>query len=183
MFCLFQGSDPRAATCRGKLQSRRSKLNMEINKELRLRHGAENLYRATSDPKTKETVSLELRFVNSNLQLLKEQLAELNSSVEVYQNSDAANTTVMPMIPLGLKETNELELRNTLKEFIKAHYYEDGEEYEDAVAELMDLRQAVRTPSRDSHGISLLFQYYNQLHFVERRFYSPDRHTGLFFEW
>ena len=154
---------------------------MEINKELRLRHGAENLYRATSDPKTKETVSLELRFVNSNLQLLKEQLAELNSSMEVYQNSD--RVTVMPMIPLGLKETNELELRNTLKDFIKEHYYEDGEDYEDAVAELMDLRQAIRTPSRDSHGISLLFQYYNQLHFVERRFYSPDRQSGLFYEW
>ena len=45
------------------------------------------------------------------------------------------------------------------------------------------LVQAVRTPSRDGHGISLLFQYYNQLHFVERRFYSPDRQTGLFFEW
>ena len=154
---------------------------MEINKELRLRHGAENLYRATSDPKTKETVSLELRFVNSNLQLLKEQLAELNSSMEVYQNSD--QSTVMPMIPLGLKETNELELRNTLKEFIKEHYYEDGDDYEDAVAELMDLRQAIRTPSRDSHGISLLFQYYNQLHFVERRFYCSDRQSGLFFEW
>ena len=154
---------------------------MEINKELRLRHGAENLYRATSDPKTKETVSLELRFVNSNLQLLKEQLAELNSSMEVYQNSD--KVTGMPMIPLGLKETNELELRNTLKDFIKEHYYEDGEDYEDAVAELMDLRQAIRTPSRDRHGISLLFQYYNQLHFVERRFYSPDRQSSLFYEW
>ena len=154
---------------------------MEINKELRLRHGAENLYRATSDAKTRETVSLELRFVNSNLQLLKEQLAELNSSMDVYQSSDMS--TVMPMIPLGLKETNELELRNTLKEFIKCHYYEDGEDYEDVVAELMDLRQAIRTPSRDGHGISLLFQYYNQLHFVERRFYSPDKQSGLFFEW
>lgn len=41
----FQGSDPRAATCRGKLQSRRCKLNQEINKELRLRAGAENLYK------------------------------------------------------------------------------------------------------------------------------------------
>ena len=28
---------------------------------------------------------MELSFVNSNLQLLKEQLAELNSSVELYQ--------------------------------------------------------------------------------------------------
>ena len=154
---------------------------MEINKELRLRHGAENLYRATSDTKTRETVELELRFVNSNLQLLKEQLAELNSSMELYQSSE--QNTIMPMIPLGLKETNELELRHALKEFISSHYYEDGEDYEETVAELMDLRQAVRTPSRDSHGISLLFQYYNQLHFVERRFYSADRQTGLFFEW
>ena len=46
-----------------------------------------------------------------------------------------------PMIPLGLKETNELELRTSLKQFISCHYYEDGEEYEDVVAELMDLRQ------------------------------------------
>jgi hypothetical protein len=41
----FQGSDPCAKTCRGKIQSKRSKLNMEINKELMLRSGAENLYR------------------------------------------------------------------------------------------------------------------------------------------
>lgn len=107
---LLQGSDPRAATCRGKLQSKRSKLNMEINKELRLRHGAENLYRATSDPKTKETVSLELRFVNSNLQLLKEQLAELNSSMELYQMK-AKEEVLMPMIPLGLKETKEIDMK------------------------------------------------------------------------
>jgi hypothetical protein len=42
---LFQGSDPRVATCRGKLQNKRSKLNQEINKELRLRAGAENLFK------------------------------------------------------------------------------------------------------------------------------------------
>ena len=41
--------------------------------------------RATTNKKMKETVALELSFVNSNLQLLKEQLAELNSSVELYQ--------------------------------------------------------------------------------------------------
>jgi hypothetical protein len=43
-------------------------------------------FRATTNRKLKETVALELSFVNSNLQLLKEQLAELNSSVELYQN-------------------------------------------------------------------------------------------------
>ena len=45
MFNLMQGSDPRAATCRGKLQTQRSKLNMQINKELMLRSGAENLFK------------------------------------------------------------------------------------------------------------------------------------------
>ncbi|KAI9589617.1 hypothetical protein GQX74_007785 [Glossina fuscipes] len=85
------GSDPRAATCRGKLQTRRCKLNQEINKELRLRAGAENLYKATTNRKLRDTVALELSFVNSNLQLLKEQLAELNSSVEIYQNNRKSN--------------------------------------------------------------------------------------------
>ena len=124
---------------------------------------------------------LELRFVNSNLQLLKEELAELNSSVELYQNNE---DMVMPMIPLGLKETKEMEIRDTFKEFICHHYYEDGEEYEEPLAELMDLRQATRTPTRDSHGVNLLFQYYNHLHFVERRFFTSEKNCGnLHFEW
>nr|CAD7461344.1 unnamed protein product [Timema tahoe] len=212
------GSDPRVATCRGKLQNKRSKLNQEINKELRLRAGAENLFNmispekllhlnicedeweqdkgfsftcvrkvsfiaqlrravvpwpliyrcdrgnidftydkyfakdldyrwimfaynslqcsldskraelgaeknfyehdvfgmrkylpltdmfgrfgapietATTNRKLKETVALELSFVNSNLQLLKEQLAELNSSVELYQNDRWVGTLVL----------------------------------------------------------------------------------------
>merc|ERR1719323_460992 len=100
---LRRGSDPRAATCRGKLQSKRSKLNLEINKELMLRSGAENLFKASTNKKMKETVALELSFVNSNLQLLKEQLAELNSSMEVYQMK-SKEEMLMPMIPLGLKE-------------------------------------------------------------------------------
>ena len=139
--------------------------------------------RASTDAKTKENVSLELRFVNSSIQLLKEQLAELNSSVEIYQNSEDEEV-VMPMIPLGLKETKELELRDTIKKLIEDHYHEDGMEYDDPLAELMDLRQAMRTPTRDSHGISLLFQYYNHLHFVERRFFSQGINIcRLHFEW
>lgn len=175
------GSDPRVATCRGKLQNKRSKLNQEINKELRLRAGAENLFKATTNRKLKETVALELSFVNSNLQLLKEQLAELNSSVELYQND--STESVMPMIPLGLKETKEIDFREPFKDFILEHYSEDGSHYEDAIAEFMDIRQAMRTPLRDSSGVALLFQYYNQLYFVERRFFPPDRSLGIYFEW
>ncbi|XP_023309743.1 rhophilin-2 isoform X2 [Anoplophora glabripennis] len=178
---VISGSDPRVATCRGKLQNRRSKLNQEINKELRLRAGAENLYKATTNRKLKETVAVELSFVNSNLQLLKEQLAELNSSVELYQ-SDSIDA-VMPMIPLGLKETKEIDFRDPFKDFVLEHYSEDANQYEDAIADFMDTRQAMRTPLRDSSGIALLFRYYNQLYFVERRFFPPDRSLGIYFEW
>lgn len=179
---LRRGSDPRAATCRGKLQSKRSKLNMEINKEMMLRSGAENLFKASTNKKMKETVALELSFVNSNLQLLKEQLAELNSSVELYQIQNKSEG-VVPMIPLGLKETKEIELRESFKDFILEHYSEDGSLYEEELAELMDIRQAMRTPTRDNNGIQLLFEYYNQLYFVERRFFPPDRSLGIYFEW
>ncbi|XP_029038053.2 rhophilin-2 isoform X1 [Osmia bicornis bicornis] len=176
------GSDPRVATCRGKLQNKRSKLNQEINKELRLRAGAENLFKATTNRKLRETVALELSFVNSNLQLLKEQLAELNSSVELYQNVDS-DEPAMPMIPLGLKETKDIDFRDPFKDFILEHYSEDGGNYEEAIADLMETRQATRTPTRDAAGIALLLRYYNQLYFVERRFFPPDRSLGIYFEW
>ncbi|XP_043528415.1 rhophilin-2 isoform X1 [Frieseomelitta varia] len=176
------GSDPRVATCRGKLQNKRSKLNQEINKELRLRAGAENLFKATTNRKLRETVALELSFVNSNLQLLKEQLAELNSSVELYQNVDSEEPA-MPMIPLGLKETKDIDFRDPFKDFILEHYSEDGANYEEAIVDLMETRQATRTPTRDAAGIALLLRYYNQLYFIERRFFPPDRSLGIYFEW
>ncbi|GLV36368.1 Rhophilin [Carabus blaptoides fortunei] len=178
---FIRGSDPRIATCRGKLQNKRSKLNQEINKELRLRAGAENLFKATNNRKLRETVALELSFVNSNLQLLKEQLAELNSSVELYQND--SSEAVMPMIPLGLKETKEIDFREPFKDFILEHYSEDADQYTDAISDFMDLRQAIRTPLRDNTGVALLFRYYNQLYYVERRFLPPDRSLGIYFEW
>lgn len=56
------------------------------------RQGAENLYKATSNKKLKETINLELSFMNSTLQLLKEQLSELNSAVDVYQHEKYANS-------------------------------------------------------------------------------------------
>lgn len=45
------------------------------------------VYRATSNNKVKDMVLLELSYVNANLQLLMGQLEGLNSSVEVYQNT------------------------------------------------------------------------------------------------
>ena len=131
----------------------------------------------------KETVALALSYLNSNLQLLKEQLSDLNSSMELYQMENTSRELLMPMIPLGLKETKEIEMKEVFRDFILEHYSEDGYHYDDQLAELMDLRRAMRTPTRDSNGISLLFEYYNQLYFVERRFFPPDRSLGIYFEW
>lgn len=87
------------------------------------------------------------------------------------------------MIPLGLKETKEIDFRDPFKDFVLEHYSEDANKYEDAIADFMDTRQAMRTPLRDNNGIALLFRYYNQLYFVERRFFPPDRSLGIYFEW
>ncbi|XP_076067247.1 GTP-Rho-binding protein rhophilin isoform X2 [Oratosquilla oratoria] len=176
-----KGSDPRLQTCRGKLQNRRSKLNQEINKELMLRAGAENLYNASNNKRLKETVALELQFVNSNLQLLKEQLTELNSSVEIYQGN--SSKLAIPMIPLGLKETKEIDFREPFKDFIQEHYSEKGTDYDETITEFMELREAMRTPERDESGVALLFEYFNQLYFIDRRFFPPDRSLGIYFEW
>uniref|UniRef100_UPI00398E99B9 rhophilin-1 isoform X2 n=1 Tax=Pristiophorus japonicus TaxID=55135 RepID=UPI00398E99B9 len=176
-----KGCDPFAQTQRSKLQNRRARINQQINKEMRMRAGAENLFRATTNNKVKETVALELSFVNSNLQLLKEELEELNSSVEVYQNENESIS--VPMIPLGLKETKEIELMMPLKDLIEEHYNEAGCKYEKELKELMDLRQAMRTPTRNDAGIELLMEYYNQLYFIDNRFFPPNKNMGIYFHW
>lgn len=42
--------------------------------------------RATTDPRLKQQISLELSFVDSNIKVLRDQLAELNTAVHAYQN-------------------------------------------------------------------------------------------------
>ncbi|XP_028813026.1 rhophilin-2 isoform X2 [Denticeps clupeoides] len=176
-----KGCNPLAQTGRSKLQNKRAALNQQIIKELRMRAGAENLLRATSNNKVKESVLLELSYVNSNLQLLKEQLESLNSSVEVYQN--VQETSSIPLIALGLKETKEMDFSVPFKDFILEHYSEEGSNFEHEIADLMDLRQSCRTPSRNEEGIQMLASYISHLALVESRFFAPNRQMGIFFTW
>ncbi|XP_061539471.1 rhophilin-1 isoform X1 [Phycodurus eques] len=178
---IRKGCDPFAQSQRSKLQNRRARINQQINKEMRMRAGAENLFRATTNNKVKETVALELSYVNSNLQLLKEELEELNSNMEVYQtDSEALN---VPMIPLGLKETKEVDFTIPIQDFICEHYGEDSLRYNNEIKEFMDLRQAMRTPSRNQTGLELLMEYYNQLYYLDQRFFPPHRNLGVHFHW
>ncbi|XP_066235720.1 rhophilin-1 isoform X2 [Saccopteryx leptura] len=146
-----------------------------------MRTGAENLYRATSNTRVRETVALELSYVNSSLQLLKEELEELNCSVDA--DGPGSEGIAVPMIPLGLKETKELDWSAALKELISGHFGEDATSYEAEIKELADLRQAMRTPSRNEAGLELLMAYYSQLCLLDARFVSPARSLGLLFHW
>ncbi|XP_056460441.1 rhophilin-1 [Gadus chalcogrammus] len=178
---IRKGCDPLSQTQRSKLQHRRARINQQINKEMRMRAGAENLFRATSNNKVRETVALELSFVNSNLQLLKEELEELNSNMEVYQtDSEAVN---VPMIPLGLKETKDVDFTLPIQDFILEHYGEEASLYDGEIKELTELRQAMRTPSRTQEGLELLMEYYNQLFYLDQRFFPPNRNLGVHFHW
>ncbi|KAK9543033.1 hypothetical protein VZT92_000846 [Zoarces viviparus] len=176
-----KGCNPFAQTGRSKLQNQRATLNQQIIKQMRMRAGAENLLKATSNNKVKEMVLLELSYVNSNLQLLMGQLEGLNSSVEVYQ--DTQETANIPLIALGLKETKDIDFSTLFKDFILEHYSEDGNSFEEEIADLMDLRQACRTPSRDEAGVELLAKYSSHLPLMESRFFPPTRQTGMFFTW
>uniref|UniRef100_A0A452T0M4 Rhophilin Rho GTPase binding protein 1 n=1 Tax=Ursus maritimus TaxID=29073 RepID=A0A452T0M4_URSMA len=177
-----QGSEPLAQTPHGRPQSRRARVHQQITKELRMRTGAENLYRATSNAQVRETVALELSYVNSSLQLLKEELEELNGS-SVEADPPGSEGITVPMIPLGLKETKELDWSTPLKELISGHFGEDSASYEAEIRELEDLRQAIRTPSRGEAGLQLLMAYYNQLCFLDARFVAPPGNLGPLFHW
>ncbi|XP_033117233.1 rhophilin-1-like [Anneissia japonica] len=178
---LRKGTDPTLMSVRGRMQNRRQKLNQKINKEMRMRAGAENLYRAASNKKLKEQVALELSFVNSNLQLLKEELAEINSDVIPYQTDSIMES--VPMIPLGFKETNDVDVKQAFKDYILEHYSEEDDKFMKEINDFLQLRQAIKTPSRNDAGIELLFEYYNQLYFIEHRFFPPSRHLGIYFHW
>uniref|UniRef100_A0A8C5HFJ5 Rhophilin-2 n=1 Tax=Gouania willdenowi TaxID=441366 RepID=A0A8C5HFJ5_GOUWI len=178
---IVNGCNPFAQTGRSKLQNKRATVNQQIIKQMRIRAGAENLLKASSNNKVKDMVLLELSYVNSNLQLLMGELEGLNSSVDVYQN--AQETTNIPVIALGLKETKEVDFSTAFKDLIRDHYNENGNSFEDQIADLMDLRQACRTPSRNESGVELLAKYSNHLPLVESRFFAPNRPTGIFFTW
>ncbi|XP_032105103.1 rhophilin-2 [Sapajus apella] len=113
-----KGCNPLAQTGRSKLQNQRAALNQQILKAVRMRTGAENLLKVATNPKVREQARLELSFVNSDLQILKEELEGLNISLGVYQNTEEAFT--IPLIPLGLKETKDIDFSVILKVNLKA---------------------------------------------------------------
>ena len=63
------------------------------------------------------------------------------------------------------------------------HYSEDGELYQPEMDEFNAIRNCTMTPSRDEEGIDLLFEYYNQLYFIDNRFFPPSRQLNIYLAW
>lgn len=178
----------RQTSARWKLQHKRQVLNHKIFRQTKLRDGAENLMKAlriTNDRKTKLAAKTELSFANSQLDLLKEELEGINSTFDVYQ-FDRSVEHQIPLIAVGLRETKELEFKPNFKDVILYHYSEDPEQYEKELMLFENLRkEAVCKVNRDETGIHALFSYYNQLYFVERKFFPQRKGEAIpvYFHW
>ncbi|XP_032230110.2 rhophilin-2 isoform X1 [Nematostella vectensis] len=170
---------------RWQLQHKRQALNRKIHKQTKLRDGAENLIKAlksTNDRKLKHAARMELSFASFQLDQLQEELEGINCSLDVYQ-FDGTMEKQVPMIPLGLRETQDVDFCSQFKEFLQDHYDEDPEKYTEEFARYRKLRKTMCNPSRDKDGILSLYEYYNQMYFVERKFFPKRGSMAVYFHW
>ena len=96
----------------------------------------------------------------------------------------SAATMQVPMISSPLKQTNEIDWNQPLKQHIRSAYGDDPERYSDECAQLNRLRQDMRGAGRDSAaGRDLLYRYYGQLELLDLRFPVDENHIKISFTW
>ncbi|KAJ5666764.1 Vacuolar protein-sorting protein bro1 [Penicillium macrosclerotiorum] len=89
-----------------------------------------------------------------------------------------------PMLSCPLKQTNEIDWIQPLKDYIRDTYGEDPERYSQECATLNRLRQDMRGAGKDSAtGRDLLYRYYGQLELLDLRFPVDENHIKISFTW
>ncbi|KAJ5569574.1 uncharacterized protein N7459_009004 [Penicillium hispanicum] len=89
-----------------------------------------------------------------------------------------------PMLSCPLKQTNEIDWIQPLKDYIRQTYGEDPERYAQECATLNRLRQDMRGAGKDSAtGRDLLYRYYGQLELLDLRFPVDENHIKISFTW
>lgn len=89
-----------------------------------------------------------------------------------------------PMISCPLKQTNEIDWIQPLKNYIRDAYGFNPEDYAEECATLNRLRQDMRDAGRDSAtGRDLLYRYYGQLELLDLRFPVDENHIKVSFTW
>lgn len=185
---MRQGSDPVCQSKGSKVYNRTVWLMEQIDREQRLRAGAEKLLSAASNKKIQVEIANELKIVNTNLQALWEEMADIisnhHSTPEIHQPKSATSVGLLhPMIPLSMKETSFVDFLAELKNVITSHYHENAEEYKFDLNCLTDMRKACCQPLCGEDGLEILFTYYNQLYFVDRRFFPSSSNGPVSFKW
>ncbi|KAK6300470.1 hypothetical protein J4Q44_G00285680 [Coregonus suidteri] len=85
---LDQSSDFSDTTVQHRLDEQRERIRREIRKELKIKEGAENLRRATTDKRNASQVDSQLRSSNRKLEDLHAQLQELDAHIMVKGGDD-----------------------------------------------------------------------------------------------
>lgn len=85
---LDHNSDFSDSTVQHRLDEQRERIRREIRKELKIKEGAENLRRATTDKRNAHQVDNQLRSSNRRLDSLHAQLQELDAHIMVKGTDD-----------------------------------------------------------------------------------------------
>ncbi|XP_037332219.2 serine/threonine-protein kinase N1-like isoform X2 [Pungitius pungitius] len=96
---LDQNSDFSDSSVQQCLDEHRERIRREIRKELKIKEGAENLRRATTDKRNAQQVDSQLRSSNRKLEALQTQLQELDAHIVVKgpdENKDAPQSPGAP---------------------------------------------------------------------------------------
>eukprot|EP00118_Oscarella_pearsei_P023437 m.280231 g.280231 ORF g.280231 m.280231 type:complete len:640 (+) comp40634_c0_seq6:382-2301(+) len=115
--------------------------------------------------------------------MLREELDELNSAILIYQTAGNA-TTRIPLLPIPLKESVKAKYDKVVKPLLLDHYHVNLEDFAQPLEEINRMREMAQQPGRDKAGLELLYEYCNQLFFIDKRFY-PSQGFGaqVYFQW
>lgn len=89
---LDQNSDFSDSSVQQRLDEHRERIRREIRKELKIKEGAENLRRATTDKRNAQQVDSQLRSSKRKLEFLHTQLQELDAHIVVKGPDDNKGT-------------------------------------------------------------------------------------------
>ncbi|XP_019850691.1 PREDICTED: rhophilin-2-like isoform X2 [Amphimedon queenslandica] len=170
-------------TIRTQLQHRKDQLSKEIGVEQEITKGTKKLSKMkVLNKKTRDQASLEHDFSVSKIQLLRSELAKINSSLQAYQ-PESARSTQIPLIPLSLKTTNRISFISPLSDVVEKHYYVDPILVQDAICDFQELRYSISSVPKDDSGIKTLFEYLGHLSLLSKRFINSKIQHGISFIW
>ncbi|XP_072299625.1 serine/threonine-protein kinase N1b isoform X2 [Eucyclogobius newberryi] len=105
---LDQSSDFSDCSVQQRLDEQRERIRREIRKELKIKEGAENLRRATTDKRNAHQVDSQLRSSKRKLETLQAQLLELDAHIVVKGHDDNKDA---PRSPGSVSRTSATEHR------------------------------------------------------------------------